>query len=101
MARLGSVCSRLARHFSARSSSPWRHCRRHAASRSSTPPRPTTTCARSEEHTSELQSHRDLVCRLLLEKKNKVSAALDLVHQQTQDQRHGYSHIGATAQRTA
>src|SRR5882672_2034639 len=27
---------------------------------------------RSEEHTSELQSHSDLVCRLLLEKKNQV-----------------------------
>src|SRR5438034_2146917 len=27
---------------------------------------------RSEEHTSELQSHSDLVCRLLLEKKNKT-----------------------------
>src|SRR5438132_9921122 len=27
---------------------------------------------RSEEHTSELQSHSDLVCRLLLEKKNCV-----------------------------
>src|SRR3954467_14914847 len=26
------------------------------------------TCARSEEHTSELQSHDNLVCRLLLEK---------------------------------
>src|SRR5438034_5819783 len=26
---------------------------------------------RSEEHTSELQSHSELVCRLLLEKKNK------------------------------
>src|SRR5690349_25168876 len=26
-------------------------------------------CLRSEEHTSELQSRRDLVCRLLLEKK--------------------------------
>ena len=26
---------------------------------------------RSEEHTSELQSHHDLVCRLLLEQKNK------------------------------
>src|SRR5436190_17398483 len=31
-------------------------------------PSPTST-ARSEEHTSELQSHSDLVCRLLLEKK--------------------------------
>src|SRR5438132_3064304 len=29
------------------------------------------TDARSEEHTSELQSHSDLVCRLLLEKKKK------------------------------
>src|SRR5207248_8301097 len=28
--------------------------------------------ARSEEHTSELQSPYDLVCRLLLEKKNKI-----------------------------
>src|SRR6266576_4721018 len=27
---------------------------------------------RSEEHTSELQSRRDLVCRLLLEKKKKA-----------------------------
>src|SRR5437667_8938590 len=27
---------------------------------------------RSEEHTSELQSHHDLVCRLLLEKKKKT-----------------------------
>src|SRR5438034_3786001 len=27
---------------------------------------------RSEEHTSELQSHSDLVCRLLLEKKNNA-----------------------------
>src|SRR5438034_3159580 len=37
---------------------------------------PTSTWAsswrsRSEEHTSELQSHSDLVCRLLLEKKKK------------------------------
>src|SRR6266496_2163520 len=31
----------------------------------------TRTGARSEEHTSELQSRRDLVCRLLLEKKKK------------------------------
>src|SRR5438034_6395818 len=45
-------------------------------------PRPTTKrtpvatrmrvrSGRSEEHTSELQSHSDLVCRLLLEKKKK------------------------------
>src|SRR5437667_6469989 len=33
--------------------------------------RNTSTDRRSEEHTSELQSHHDLVCRLLLEKKKK------------------------------
>src|SRR2546428_4546566 len=31
---------------------------------------------RSEEHTSELQSRSDLVCRLLLEKKNKLNCTL-------------------------
>src|SRR5438034_5337949 len=31
---------------------------------------------RSEEHTSELQSHSDLVCRLLLEKKNNNNTSL-------------------------
>src|SRR5437588_7638156 len=30
--------------------------------------------ARSEEHTSELQSHSDLVCRLLLEKKKSADS---------------------------
>src|SRR6266576_2628256 len=54
--------------------------------RSSLLPRPgPTTCRRSchrhrgarrsEEHTSDLQSRRDLVCRLLLEKKNIVVEA--------------------------
>src|SRR5207237_897747 len=39
--------------------------------------------ARSEEHTSELQSHLNLVCRLLLEKKNKQDNTVgkDLIHQ--------------------
>src|SRR5260221_5178814 len=43
---------------------------------------------RSEEHTSELQSHSDLVCRLLLEKKkrnaktrNKTSSPTTLPHE--------------------
>src|SRR5207237_2251506 len=31
---------------------------------------------RSEEHTSELQSHLNLVCRLLLEKKKTIEIAL-------------------------
>src|SRR5256885_9858389 len=48
------------REFPARSSSPPRPYRRPPAS----PPR-------SEEHTSELQSPCNLVCRLLLEKKKK------------------------------
>src|SRR5690349_23042502 len=34
--------------------------------------------ARSEEHTSELQSRRDLVCRLLLEKKKKKKKKDDI-----------------------
>src|SRR5438132_10329405 len=45
-------------------------------------PRPITVPAtddmkRSEEHTSELQSHSDIVCRLLLEKKTKVRRHVD------------------------
>src|SRR5436190_10950069 len=36
---------------------------------------------RSEEHTSELQSHSDLVCRLLLEKKKKnINKKLYIIH---------------------
>src|SRR5690349_24030673 len=38
---------------------------------------------RSEEHTSELQSRRDLVCRLLLEKKKKKNYITQNSHQQT------------------
>src|SRR5260221_4848158 len=34
-------------------------------------------CLRSEEHTSELQSHSDLVCRLLLEKKKNSICPVD------------------------
>src|SRR5258708_20306071 len=34
--------------------------------------------ARSEEHTSELQSPDHLVCRLLLEKKKKLTSPIDL-----------------------
>src|SRR5437588_3200117 len=36
---------------------------------------------RSEEHTSELQSHSDLVCRLLLEKKKKKNTQYHDKHQ--------------------
>src|SRR5260370_29370638 len=63
-------------------------CRRLIALRTSTVvPHQTTTrvvsrhrlrilwLKRSEEHTSELQSHLNLVCRLLLEKKKKIQTA--------------------------
>src|SRR5690349_22893105 len=45
------------------------------------PPTPvfTVPVARSEEHTSELQSRRDLVCRLLLEKKKKTNIKMKLL----------------------
>src|SRR5436190_12627913 len=46
------ACTSLSRHSSVVSSRP-------------------SPLTRSEEHTSELQSHSDLVCRLLLEKKKK------------------------------
>src|SRR5437667_713062 len=54
-----------------RSCGPHDHRRGSAAQ---APPRPERhpVPARSEEHTSELQSHHDLVCRLLLEKKKKT-----------------------------
>src|SRR5438034_3287242 len=44
--------------------------------------------ARSEEHTSELQSHSDLVCRLLLEKKKKkktqINSTIIILHNSTE-----------------
>src|SRR5438034_4595412 len=49
--------------------SPNRHASKHA--RASGHP-VIASAERSEEHTSELQSHSDLVCRLLLEKKNNL-----------------------------
>src|SRR5437588_8790101 len=39
--------------------------------------------SRSEEHTSELQSHSDLVCRLLLEKKKQKEASRENIHNTT------------------
>jgi len=35
---------------------------------------------RSEEHTSELQSHHDLVCRLLLEKKHTLQRKFPVIY---------------------
>src|SRR5438034_3626300 len=53
----------LFRSFSPRRRTPKRWRRRSPAWGSTAP--------RSEEHTSELQSHSDIVCRLLLEKKKQ------------------------------
>src|SRR5260221_10689495 len=59
---------------SIRSASPTPPPRRHADSaRQNRGHARTASCHRSEEHTSELQSHSDLVCRLLLEKKKKIT----------------------------
>src|SRR5690349_22849804 len=64
-----------------------RHCRGgarlHAARRpgsSSRHPACRARADRSEEHTSELQSRRDLVCRLLLEKKKKNDTTPNVNH---------------------
>src|SRR5260370_30032990 len=43
-------------------------------SKTSRPPSSRAWVLRSEEHTSELQSHLNLVCRLLLEKKKNRTA---------------------------
>src|SRR5690242_21491999 len=45
---------------------------------------------RSEEHTSELQSHVNLVCRLLLERKKKNK--LERVHQSKEEKKCSYDH---------
>src|SRR5258705_9842712 len=49
--------------------------------------RNTNTLIRSEEHTSELQSLRHLVCRLLLEKKKKQKQKISR-HEFIPDRRH-------------
>src|SRR2546428_9623797 len=50
---------------------------------------------RSEEHTSELQSRSDLVCRLLLEKKKKNNKHRR--EQPSQTSAHGYSCLTLTS----
>src|SRR5690606_41631185 len=63
----GAICSRCttaALRMPGTMPRAWSCC-----ARSAWPPR--TSQGRSEEHTSELQSRENLVCRLLLEKKKK------------------------------
>src|SRR2546430_5855705 len=45
----------------------------------------TSSCSRSEEHTSELQSQSNLVCRLLLEKKKKHKLEVECHHNKHTD----------------
>src|SRR2546427_7121475 len=58
--------------------------RRSAARRDRHPARPAVRANRdlhrSEEHTSELQSQSNLVCRLLLEKKKQAAETYDACH---------------------
>src|SRR5207247_4308683 len=59
-------------------------CRKRSA-RDGSRKRGRTSRSRSEEHTSELQSRVDLVCRLLLEKKKKIPLPYsnEYAHRQT------------------
>src|SRR6266496_3097081 len=51
-----------------------------------------STAPRSEEHTSELQSRRDLVCRLLLEKKKKNKNNKQLKKKKKKKKKKNYKH---------
>src|SRR2546430_3885710 len=62
---------------------------RQSAQRSNTAMLSTWAVWRSEEHTSELQSQSNLVCRLLLEKKKNFSDYLAAVRQTVLD---GFRH---------
>src|SRR5437867_5377570 len=61
----------IARAFSTQTRPMERSSSGRTATSTKTPASTWLVTARSEEHTSELQSPYDLVCRLLLEKKNK------------------------------
>src|SRR6267143_6536396 len=70
-------CVRKCRRASPRRDNPCCRCtpcRRHWSGQHRR--RCTSSCSRSEEHTSELQSQFHLVCRLLLEKKKKQKSTL-------------------------
>src|SRR5688572_32162963 len=60
--------------------------RRLCSGRSHGFPDRSSQCHRSEEHTSELQSQSNLVCRLLLEKKKKKNTIHPIQHSDTSTQ---------------
>src|SRR6266571_8846176 len=57
------------------------------------PPPRAAMSGRSEEHTSELQSHVNLVCRLLLEKKKKNKKKLSIINQTKKNTGHNTQQI--------
>src|SRR6266704_4573048 len=61
----------------------FRSRRRHRRSDRRRPAEPDIHRVRSEEHTSELQSRFDLVCRLLLEKKKNKKNHISLLKNKT------------------
>src|SRR6266511_4638113 len=56
---------------------------KHRGHRGRSPPQP-VRFQRSEEHTSELQSRENIVCRLLLEKKKKSTTCITVIYQTMQ-----------------
>src|SRR5207248_8377347 len=77
LACTGTVLGRLT---GPRISTPCRRTSVPASASSQFPPVSTARSTRSEEHTSELQSPYDLVCRLLLEKKKKQNKHMNTLH---------------------
>src|SRR6266496_4534336 len=82
------VCTAAARSAAAgvqvagsRSTSRTANARAQVGHRMEVPRRPTSSVPRSEEHTSELQSRRDLVCRLLLETKKDNQDSVRIIEE--------------------
>src|SRR5688572_31030463 len=65
-------CARRSRRSTTGASPSVRHNHPAAKAPECTPPKLYFPAPRSEEHTSELQSQSNLVCRLLLEKKKEI-----------------------------
>src|SRR2546425_8726432 len=79
--RAGSVHGRAAHGDAGRGADPRRAKPRRAHTAGGFIDAPPCGPARSEEHTSELQSLAYLVCRLLLEKKNRTPSATKLTRE--------------------